>query len=710
MKRMRVTSLLLFICASSLFVAQLLQAEPLAEAQRKRNLMIAYMLSKQLPGLHYSNKELDNTLGESAFNLYIKQLDSQKRFLLQSDVQALEGFADFIDDNMKDGRITLPDTGYAMLSERIAQVRKIVDDILTAGIDSTPGEVYEGDPEKLNYVEDLSGLKDRWHKILKAQVMSRYLDIKEEAVAAEKEKKSDTVPDPDKLWKDATEKVAKQNRSFLHRLTQETLQDHYDRFFNSVTRAYGPHTNYIPPASKEQFDIQMRGSLEGIGAMLREEDGIIKVVSIVPGSASARQGQLAAEDTILGVAQGGDEPVDVTDMRLDEAVRLIRGEKGSEVRLSVRKTDGAKVVIPIIRDVVQMEDTFVKSVVIQTTDGLRVGYANIPSFYRDFEKSRNGQGGRNSTDDTRAEILKLIKQDVDGIVLDLRNNGGGALIDSVDIAGLFIKDGPVVQVRTSKEETRVLSDEDSSITYAGPLVVLVNKFSASASEIVAAAMQDYGRAIILGGAHTHGKGTVQTVLNLNDYVPWLSKSDYEDLGALKITIQKFYRVNGGSTQYKGVEPDITLPDLYGYLKSGERNLEYSLPWDRIDAVDYTPFDDSLDVARIRAKSLKRVEEEKAFAVIKDEAAKAEKRSLDSIIHLDLKTMEQERVVAKQARKRIGSGMHNFEDEELEEQVGGQEKTDSEKELAWREGIEGDPYVAEAGHIISDIIKLKPIAR
>lgn len=706
MKKMRVSSLLLFICAGSLFFGQLLHAEPTAEAQRKRNLMIAYMLSKQLPGLHYSNKALDNSLGEAAFSLYIKQLDYQKRFLLQSDVKALEGFADFIDDNMKDGRITLPDAGYAMLSERISQVKKIVDDVLAAGLDSAPGEVYEGDPEKLSYVEDLVGLKDRWYKILKAQVMSKFLDLKEEAVAANKEKKIIADPDSVKLWQEATDKVAKQNRSFLHRLTQETLQDHYDRFFNSVARAYGPHTNYIAPASKEQFDIQMRGSLEGIGAMLREEDGIIKVVSIVPGSASARQGQLQAEDTILGVAQGEDEPVDVTDMRLSEAVRLIRGEKGSEVRLSVRKTDGAKVIIPIIRDVVQMEDTFVKSTIIDAKNGLKIGYVSIPSFYRDFEKSKNGQAGRNCTDDTRVEVLKLTKLGVNGIVIDLRNDGGGALIDSVDIVGLFIKDGPVVQVRTSTEDTRVLSDEDSSLIYDGPLVVLVNKFSASASEIVAAALQDYGRAIILGGSHTHGKGTVQTILNLNDYVPWLSKNDYEDLGALKITIQKFYRVNGGSTQYKGVEPDVVLPDLYDYLKSGERNLEYSLPWDSIGAVDYTPFDNNLDVAQIRANSLKRVQKDKEFAVIKDEAAKAEQRSLDSVIYLDLKKMEQERVVAKEARKRIGTGMHTFDDEETDDQAVVQEKNSIEKEKSWREGIEGDPYVAEAGNIISDIIKLK----
>ena len=697
MKLLRIILLLIITFCSTISFS----ADQLTEEQRKRNILIGHMLSKQLPSLHYSNKDLDNELSQAAFGLYLKQLDYQKRFLLQDDVDTLESFAEFIDDNMKNGRLILPDTGYAILTERISQAEKIVEEIIASGVKVLPKEEYEGDPEKLAYVKDLSALKERWRKIIKAQVMSRFLDLEEEWLAELKENPEKGDPDEKKLWQEAIEKVAKQNRSFFHRLNQETLQDHYDRFFNSVTRAFGPHTNYIPPASKEQFDINMRGSLEGIGAMLREEDGLIKVVRIIPGSASARQGQLSAEDTILAVAQEGEEPVDITDMRLRDAVRLIRGPKGSKVRLTVRKVDGAKQVITIIREVVQMEDTFVKSTVIETEDKSGLGYINIPSFYRDFEKSKRGEEGRNSTEDTRAELLKLIEQGVDGIILDLRNNGGGALVDAVDITGLFIDEGPVVQVKTSLGGKRVLYDQDEGVVYDGPLVVLVNEFSASASEIVAAALQDYGRAVIMGSPHTHGKGSVQTILDLNDYVPWLSLKKYEDLGALKIMIQKFYRVDGGSTQYKGVEPDIVMPSLYQHLESGEKYLEYSLPWDSIEPVPYEPFAKTIKVDNLRARSLARIELDDAFNVIREEALAAEKRSQDTTIYLDLEKMRSERKVTAEAKDRISEKMHTFDEEEALEN---EKKSDAEKKKIWEAQVSEDPYVLEAGRVIKDMKK------
>lgn len=691
---MKIAKAVLF-CWLVFFSSSIVSAEALTEDQQKRNSLISHMLSKQLPGLHYSDKELDDELATAAFGLYIKQLDYQKRFLLQGDVDELANLTDSMDENLKDGRIVLPRMGHEILGIRIAQVKKIVAGLIAKGLDQEIGDVYESDPLKLDYVKDASGLSNRWRKILKAQIMSRYLDLEEDALAA------DEKVDSQKMWKEATEKVAKQNKAFLHRLNQETEQDHIDRYFNAVTRAFGPHTNYIPPATKEQFDISMRGSLEGIGALLREEDGLIKVVRIIPGSASARQGDLEAEDTILSVGQGSEEAVDISDMRLRDAVRLIRGAKGTEVRLTVRKSDGVKAVVPIIRDVVQIEDTFVKSFVVEE-DGLRLGYINIPSFYRDFEKAQNGGDGRNSTADTRAEILSLKEQNIDGIVLDLRNNGGGALIDAVDIAGLFVKEGPVVQIKTSMGDKRVLYDQDATIAYDGPMVVLVNKFSASASEIVAAALQDYGRAVVMGGTHTHGKGSVQTVLDLNEYVPWLSLTNYDDLGALKIMIQKFYRVNGGSTQYKGVEPDIVLPSLYEHLKTGEKYLEYSLPWDSIEAVEYAPYPKKLNLEKLSAQSSARVNKNDSFQTIKEESAKADKRSEETIVQLNLDFLRNERLVAKETRERLKNKDTGFGDEK--ELADDEEKTKEEKEKYWRKHVKADPWVEEAGKVIHDIIK------
>jgi len=696
-----------------------------AAIDRQRNKIIGYMLSKQLPTLHFSEKVMDDVQARAAFKLYIKQLDFQKRFLLQGDVDQLEAFANYIDDNIKAGRVSLPDAGFDILSEKIMLVEKMVSEMLVDSTIRHGGEValqagsdedlsvgifhvnrkekYEADPEKLDYAKNLDELKDRWRKVLKTEVISRFFDLEEDQKQEQEGKKKSR----EELWKEAIDKVAKRNKNFFHRLHQETLQDHYDRFFNAVTRSFGPHTNYIPPASKEDFDINMRGSLEGIGALLREEDGFIKVVRIIPGSASARQGHLKAEDIILEVAQEGEEPVDITDMRLRDAVRLIRGPKGEEVRLTVRKADGVKETIPIIRDVVQIEETFVKSTVIESTDGRKTGYVFIPGFYRDFEGTRNGAHGRNSTDDTRQEIIKLKEKNIDGIILDLRDNGGGALVDAVDITGLFIDSGPVVQVKNSFGDKRILSDKDETILYDGPLVVLVNQFSASASEIVAAALQDYGRAVVVGGVHTHGKGTVQTIIDLNDHIPILHFKKYDDLGALKIMIQKFYRVNGGSTQYKGVEPDIVFPSLFDHLKSGERYLDYSLPWDRIEAVEYTPYSGvKLDLDRLRSRSLTRAEKNEGLKIIKEETERAKKRSDETSVSINIDDMRKKREEARLVREKVGAHYRKYRQEageSLDKSDAGDNETNSVE--AWLKDVNEDPYIGESVNIIEDIRNL-----
>ena len=707
------------------------------EIDQKRNRLIGYILSKQLPALHFSDKVMGEKMSRATFYLYIKQLDYQKRFLLKKDVQQLEAFAPYIDDNLADGRITLPDAGYDILTEKIDLVQKMVGEMLESNkvTIGKPGpndlyvgyfnvglsESYETDPEKMDFAQNLDELKDRWRIVLKAQVISQYLDLEETqknklktaAVQQTPSKKPATQPQPtvkrmteEELWQEALAKVSKRNKNFFLRLRQENLQDHYDRFFNCVTRAFGPHTNYIPPASKEQFDISMRGSLEGIGALLREDDGFIKVIRIIPGSAAARQGSLKAEDIILQVAQEKGEPVDITDMRLRDAVRLIRGPKGEAVILTVKKSDGVTEVIRIVRDVVQIEETFVKSSLMESPDGRRTGYIFIPSFYRDFEGTRNGANGRNSTDDTLKEINKLTAQNVDGIILDLRDDGGGALVDAVDITGLFINSGPVVQVMNRFGDKRVLSDTNKEVSYSGPMVVLVNKFSASASEIVAAALQDYRRAIIVGGTHTHGKGTVQTIIDLNENIPLLNARKYEDIGALKVTIQKFYRVTGSSTQYKGVEPDIVLPNLFEYIKSGERYLDYSLPWDSIQPVEFTPYKRPFDIAKLRAMSLKRVAQDEGFKIISEEAAKGAERSENTMLKVQIDDMRQKRDDARSMREKVGAHYRKYREEggddpEFDEQDNDQE----DPKVKWLKDVKEDPYISEAVNIVGDIIRL-----
>ncbi len=690
------------------------------EFDEKRNKLIGYMLYKQLPSIHFSDKKVDDTLALAAFDLYLKQLDYQKRFLLVDDTEELKKYALEIDNNMKSGNIILPDAGFQILTKRVAQAEKIVGELMGGDFDSSLAEQYETDPDKLEYVKSIKELRQRWRKILKVQVISRYLDLIEERDAKRKEAKKGEKKETEEqekveseiaeasdsdLWSQAKEKVASRNKEFFARLNQETLQDHYDRFFNSVTRAFDPHTNYMPPSKKEDFDIHMRGSLEGIGALLREEDGYIKVVRIIPGSASARQGLLGAEDVIMQVAEGAKEPVEVTDMRLRDAVRLIRGPKGTEVRLTVKKPDGVILVIPIVRDVVQIEETFVKSTVLESVDGGKIGYIMIPSFYRDFEMTRNGGIAKNSTDDTRKALEELKKQDIKGLILDLRNNGGGSLVDAVDITGLFLKSGPVVQVKNSFGTRKVLIDEDEKIVYDGPLVVLVNLFSASASEILAAALQDYGRAVIVGGKHTHGKGTVQTIIDMNENIPLLHLQRYDDLGALKVTIQKFYRIDGGSTQYRGVEPDIVLPSLYGHLKSGEQYLDYSLPWDHVEPVPFAPYariDSRLE--GIREKSSERVKKDEGLTIIAEEAQKSMVRVEETSVSLKLEDMKKEREAANKAREKVGAHYKKYQEEQADEYESAEtNETDEDKEEKdWLEDLQQDPYIGEAVKIFEDL--------
>lgn len=668
-------------------------------AQRAK--LLSYLLRQQLTSNHYSQKQINDELSLAAFDLYLKQLDFQKRFLLKQDIARLKTFSSRIDDEINKGVITLPSVSADIMNRRIALVETMVGEILTEEFDFTLKESVETDPEKLEYCEDTKELRDRWRKAIKYQVLSRYLNLLEDEGVADGESAAADDPEktPEALLRKAREKVLKSHEDFFSRMLKETEQEHYDRYFNVVTRAFDPHTNYLPPRQKEEFDISMRGSLEGIGATLKEEDGYIKVVQIIPGSAAYRQGQLHAEDIILAVAEAGEEPVDITDTRIRDAVSLIRGKKGTEVRLTVKKPDGTRLVVPIIRDVVQIEESFVKSTTLSDEEsGRTYGYIKIPAFYRDFEKTQNGGKGRNSTDDVRTELIKLKASKIDGLILDLRNNGGGALTDAVAITGLFIDTGPVVQVRNSDGKTQVLSDEDSGVEYAGQMVVLVNQFSASASEILAGALQDYGRAVVMGGQHTHGKGTVQAMIDLSFRNPLPNMEKYAPLGALKVTIQKFYRVSGASTQYRGVVPDIILPDRLKHLKTGEQYIDYSLPWDTVNPVGYKTWSErGIDLPVLRANSERRISADEEFIQVAEAAKRAGEKMEQTLQSLNIEDIRRERAEAK----RFG------DKSEEEETPHGGKGEDAGKNLTeeWLKTVKEDPYAGEAMAVLGDMLVL-----
>jgi len=666
-------------------------ASPLSnqEFDPQRAKLLGYIVSQHLTRHHYTHKSLDDDLSIAAFDLYLKQLDAQKRFLLTTDVKMLGAYESYIDNEIRRGEIHLPIYSAQIMSERIPVVQKMIEELLAKPFDFTRDEQLETDNKKLEFCKTDEELKERWRKILKFQVANRYLDLKEEqeqpaeesAAAKPAEKLSDQA-----LHQQAREKVAKRYRHLMARMLKEQEQEHFDRYLNAISRAYDPHSNYLPPAQKEDFDIHMRGSLEGIGALLREEDGYIKVVSLIPGGAAEQEGQLESEDTILKVAEGEQEPVDITDTRIRDAVSLIRGPKGTEVRLHVKKADGSRRVISIVREVVQIQETFVKSMVISSPDSNETyGYLKIPSFYRDFKNGN--KNARNVTRDTRMELEKLQQSNINGLIIDLRNNGGGSLSDAVDTTGLFIKKGPVVQVKDSTGEIQVLADEDPKQYYDGPIVVLVNKFSASASEILAGALQDYHRAIIVGSKHTHGKGTVQAVLDLDDNLPFRNMEQFKPLGALKITVQKFYRVSGGSTQYRGIVPDIILPDRFEAVKSGEQYIDYSLPWDTIQSSDYKPLAAHLPLLRLQQDSSQRVTSDPEMQRITKQAEEARKRIENTRHELTMAAIQAER--------------HAFEEEqETHEDDQGSEQGDD-----WEKQVNEDPYVHEGVEIIHDLLTL-----
>lgn len=677
--------------------------------ESNRAKLLSYVLRQQLNQHHYSHKAIDDELSRAAFDLYLKQLDFQKRFLIRQDIDQLQPFATLIDNEMLQGRIELPPLAASILETRITQVRRMVAEILKQEqrIDGT--ETLETDPDKIDWCQSLPQLKERWRKILTYQILNTMLVLEDEQEAGQDQATEDALKS---LQERARTKVAKRFDHFFERLLKDTPRDHYDRYFNAVTRAFDPHTTYLPPQQKEDFEIGMRGSLEGIGATLREEDGFIKVVRIIPGSASSKQGELEAEDIILAVAQGQEEPVDITDTRLRDAVELIRGPKGTEVRLTVKKADSTRKVIAIVRDVVEIEETFVKSTLLSDPGtGRNFGYIRIPSFYRDFTPSFLSQGGRNVTDDVADALKKLKKQDLSGLIIDLRNNGGGALKDAVNVSGLFIDHGPVVQVKSSAGAVQVLRDSDSGVAYDGPLVVLVNRFSASASEIFAAALQDYHRAYIIGSDHTYGKGTVQTILDLDRSVPLKGMDIYKPLGALKITTQKFYRVSGGSTQYKGVEADLVMPDRMRYVKSGEKYIDYSLPWDTVQPTRFKPWEGpgSLQFDFLKHKSLERVAANNEFQEIIESSEKAKQRQEDTQVTLNLETLRREQKNNADPDN-DPLAVHEGLDKEGPDS---ETNTDQDRQQRWLKSVRKDPFALEAVAILSDLfpaVTAKPPTR
>lgn len=607
---------------------------------------IDQILMQSLANVHYSPLTVNDQFAEKVFKIYIQRLDYSKKFLLQSDLEELIDKMYSIDDDINTGHFSFFDKSLEIITKRIVEAQSYYKEILNKPFDFSTEETVQLDAEKLTFANDTNELKDAWRKSLKYQVLARIFDVLEAQTKAKE--KSDTVKlkTKEEIEIEARKKVLKSNDDYFKRIKEFDRNDRLSGYFNAITAIYDPHTEYFAPKEKANFDISMSGQLEGIGAQLQEKDGLIKVTSIVPGSASYKQGQLKPGDIILKVAQGSLEPVDVVDMRLDDAVQLIRGKKGTEVRLTVKKPDATTVIITLIRDIVVMEENYAQSVIIKGKKN--IGYIKLPSFYADF----TGKGGRASGADVKKELIKLKDEKVDGIILDLRYNGGGSLPDVVDMAGLFIDKGPIVQVKQKTGLPQVLEDKYNGSVYDGPLTVMVNSNSASASEIMAAAIQDYNRGVIVGTSlASFGKGTVQRFFDLDDYLP-PQFAGIKPLGQVKITTQKFYRINGGATQLKGVVPDIILPDPYYLLDQGEKEQDYPMTWDEIAPAKYDKLKTNYSIDKLRNNSQGRVKTNPGFTILEETAKRLKKQKDETIVSLNFDKFSAEQKKYKEESKKL----------------------------------------------------------
>lgn len=649
---------------------------------------------------HYAPINVNDEFSSKVFDEYIDRLDYAKRYFIKSDIQQLEKYRYLIDDQIKMSNLDFFDEATKLIIQRQNEAEQYYREAIAGNFEFTTNDDIETDPKKLKFAASKEELKKNWYKITKLAVLEKLSDLTD-IQESSKNDSSYKQKSMDELKAEAVKSVKENYDNWMDRLSKIKPKEWVSLYINAITACCDPHSEYMPPEDKESFDISMSGKFEGIGATLQNNKGQTKVINIIPGSASWKQGELEVNDIILKVGQGDAEPTDITNMNLDDAVKLIRGKKGTTVKLTVKKLDGSIKIIPIVRDVVIIEETYAKSSVIKSKDGkTKVGYIYLPKFYADF----NDRAGRFCSKDVEIEVEKLIKENVDGIVIDLRNNGGGSLQDVVKMSGIFVGKGPIVQVKTRDNRVNTLNDNNAEIKYNGPLVVMVNNFSASASEIFAAAMQDYDRAIIMGSNSSYGKGTVQSFYDLDQLVN--GYNDLKPLGTVKLTIQKFYRVNGGTTQLKGVIPDIIIPDAYTYIETGEKESKTALQYDVIDRAQYKPTN-TVNRSKIADLSRKRISADPIFRQIDENAhrLKAKNDDTDYSLNFDkyrkhLKELKDEADKYSKIGKEKTGVTATFTS--ADKTACGSDTLKIKKFTQWFGEVEKDIYISEAVNVVGDM--------
>jgi len=683
---MKLRSNYLFVIFPLLFIGFAITNKKFSDPNKDRLLMevVKYVVEKG----HYKKISIDDNLSENLYHSFIKQLDNQKRFFLKSDIREFEKYKYLLDDQIKEYDLSFFNLVYQRSKIRIEEAKSYYEELVNNKFNFNLNENIDLDFEKKEYARSKSEIKNRWRKQLKFST----LDI---ATL----KLGDTLSIiNDRIYNESIAIVKKNTEDYFEFITDLDRDDWYSNYLNAFLTQLDPHTYYFQPEDKERFDVNISGKFTGIGARLTKTEGNIKVVEIIIGGPVWKDKLLDVGDIIIKVAQENEEPVDIVGMKVDDAIKLIKGPEKSIVSLTVKKLDGSIKEVQITRALVELEELYAKSTLIEEDD-IRYGYISLPKFYVDFSNYKN----RNSAEDVKNEIIKLKNNGIEGLILDLRNNGGGSLQSVVDMTGLFIEKGPIVQVKSIGNRKQVLYDRNSEIVWDGPLVVLINEMSASASEILAAALQDYERAVILGSKKTFGKGTVQNVIDLNKFI---SNSDF-DLGALKITTDKFYRINGESVQLEGVKSDVIVPDSYMHIFNGEKDEENPLAWDKIDPAMYNPWinEGSLDFISSNAQS--RVNDNNYLKLISKRADWIEKQQKNKTIPLKFLTYQNYLDENKNKTKEFESLSKYSNDLNFKLLNSEKDYIMSNKELLsnrnrWHKNLTKDIYISEGVNILKQL--------
>ncbi|WP_026776743.1 carboxy terminal-processing peptidase [Polaribacter sp. Hel_I_88] len=665
----------------------------------EKDKVLIYVLKNILTRGHFVVKDMNDDFSEVVYNSFIDGLDPSKRYFTQQDLKEFSQYKYQIDNQLLQDDLSFYKLVYGRFLKKIKNAKSYYGDLLAQPFNFDENETIDLDYEKVPFAKNDAELMDYWRKQLKLQTLSRI----EEQTDLQKDKlekdKNFKVKSFAMIEKEARKEVLKNMDDLYIRIEELEHDDWFSTFLNSVVGAFDPHTTYMDPNIKERFDQTISGKLEGIGARLQKKGIYTHVSDLVIGGPASKQGELEPDDIILKVAQGDEEPVDIVGMRLDDAIKFIKGPKGTEVRLTVKKKlDGSIKVISIIRDVVQLDETFVKSSIVEK-NGKKYAIIDLPSFYIDFSDDNY----RDSAKDMEKEIERLKTEGVVGLIVDLRNNGGGSLKTAIEISGLFIDQGPIVQVKYRGEDPVVKKDIDPQVQWEGSVVVLVNEFSASASEIFAAAMQDYKRAVILGGNQTYGKGTVQNILPINQFYPKYEK----DLGFLKMTIQKFYRVNGGSTQQEGVYSDIAMPSRYSYMKFGERDLDGALAWDKVPQAKYTQTNSYANFNDVVYNSKERIANDTNFKLVNEYAKWLKKSQDETTFSLNSKTFFAEGEAKEKEADKFKSVFDyksnlTFLSPKYEQDLFKTNQDLADKRIAWHKNLAKDMYVSEALNVLSEL--------